>query len=278
MISYIQEQEEELLRLCSRPSLDQTDLARLLHLIKEDKVAINSQRHKTFETPLMCLCRYNMSESLLPTLKAMLEREDLDLTLKDLTSHNALTVLFRYNQHHTVIDCARLLISRGIDCTNQDKLQRTALHLVCKFFKGKGMLPCVQLLVEQDIAVTIIDNKGRTALYHLCKNYKEDNFIEVARLLIDCFMDGKELTDCKAILHQRKFHSDAFVQLIRSLGCNGLEEEVDDDDLSTEEDEDSSVSESDASDAQEEEKNVSGILFFLLKTIYSVKLKLQLYF
>ena len=60
-------------------------------------------------------------------------------------------------------------------------------------------------------------------------------------------------------MHQRKFHSDAFVQLIRSLGCNGLEEEEYDDDLSTEEDEDSF--EGDASDVQEEEKNVSGIIF-----------------
>ena len=152
-----------------------------------------------------------------------------------------------------------MLISRGIDCTNQDKLQRTALHLVCEFFKGKGMLPCVQLLVDQGIDVTIVDNKGRTALYHLCKNYKEDDFIEVARLLIDRCMDGKELTDCKAILRRRKFNSDVFFQLIRSLGCNGLEEEEDNDDSSTEEDEDSF--EGDASDVQEEEKNVSGIIF-----------------
>ena len=221
-----------MLKLCSRPSLDQTDLTHLLNLIKEEKVSINCCVSGTFETAFMLLFRYNMSESLLPTLKTMLEREDLDLTLKDFTSHNALTVLFRYNQHHTVIDCARLLISRGIDCTNQDKLQRTALHLVCEFFKGKGMLPCVQLLVDQGIDVTIVDNKGRTALYHLCKNYKEDDFIEVARLLIDRCMDGKELTDCKAILRQRKFNSDAFAKLICPLGCSRLEE--DDDDSSTE--------------------------------------------
>jgi ankyrin repeat protein len=137
-----------LLELCGKSNLEGVEADRLRQLAMDPTVGINCCNRITHDTPIMSLCRSNKSDSLLPSLKALLQREDLNLTLRNHNAHSPLTIICRFNQHHSVIDCVRLLLSRGFDLTVKDCYGRNALQLLCEFYKGENFIDIAKLLIS----------------------------------------------------------------------------------------------------------------------------------
>ena len=204
------------MELCERESLKPHNLARLRVLVKDFNVSLNCCTPSTCDTPLMLLCRYNQSESLLPSIKALLEQKRIDLALRNSKGHNALTLICRYNQHHSLMDCIRLLVHYNIEVTVTDDYHRNALILLCEFYKGNDLFKCVQFLLNCGTDVTVKERYGRRALHFLCQSYKKDDFIRIARLLAHQ-MDANDLKNCQDILQQRNFFYNEFSQHIRPL-------------------------------------------------------------
>ena len=72
------------------------------------------------KTPILNLCRFNESTSLYPALKALLERKDIDLALRDNMGRNSLFLLTRYYPLDDLIDCIQLLIESGVEANTKD--------------------------------------------------------------------------------------------------------------------------------------------------------------
>ena len=133
----------------------------------------------------MLICA-TQNDRLIPLVKALLQREDVDLTLRNRHGHNVLTLLCRESQNAKLVECVRLLVNRGIDVAAKDRYNRSALHLLCQYYKGEDL-------------------------------------IDIARLLIRADMAHKDLKNCVKELRSRKLRHDLLDDLIHSICRNEAE-------------------------------------------------------
>ena len=106
--------------LCSLSKLSETEMSRFRQLVTDKTVDIYFKGDTSF-SPLELLIRCNQSDSLLPCLKLLLEREDATC------DKNALMLLLRHNSSGVVIECAKLLIERGVKVQHTDAVGRNAV-------------------------------------------------------------------------------------------------------------------------------------------------------
>ena len=121
--------EEDLVALCKKEILTEDDLSYFQELVTNKNVDINYKRK--LSPPLLLLCQWNRSESLYPALQMLLERDDL---LIDATSTNcgydALMFLCKLYPYENLLECATLLIDRGISTRATEKGGKKALNIL----------------------------------------------------------------------------------------------------------------------------------------------------
>ena len=163
--------------LCSLSKLSETEMSRFRQLVTDKTVDIYFKGDTSF-SPLELLIRCNQSDSLLPCLKLLLEREDATC------DKNALMLLLRRNSSGVVIECAKLLIERGVKVQHTDAVGRNALLLASEFYRGGKMLELLEFLLQHGADV-LQENKHReNALFLLHRHYRRGNLIDLIRLLI----------------------------------------------------------------------------------------------
>jgi len=145
------------LKLCGQEGLSETEMGRLLQLMAEKDVNINCCAKFTCNTPLMLICS-SKSDHLIVLVKALLQREDVDLSLKNRLGHTALTLLIRQSQNASLIDCVRLLVNHGMDVAEKDIYNRCALHLLCQYYKGEDLINIARLLIHKDMDPKDLEN------------------------------------------------------------------------------------------------------------------------
>jgi len=176
---------------CSRKSLDQAALEHLQTLVDDKDVDINCKSPKTFNSPLLLLCRYNQSQSLYPAIKILLKRKDIHLQHKNIFGHNALSLVSRYyRRQEDMIDIVRLLVVKyRISVTDaKDPSKRNSLILLCQFYSGENLQELVELLLDNgsDASYTSPHGDGlRNPLILACTYYKKSNLIDLVKLLLD---------------------------------------------------------------------------------------------
>jgi len=179
---FLQQDEKDLLELCGQEGLNEEDMARLTRLLLNNDVSVNCCRKLTCDTPLMLLCS-SKTNSLVSLLKMLLQRQDLDLSLRNRLGQNSLSLLCRNSQNVNMLHCVRLLVDRGTDVTSKDCYGRCCLNLLCRFYKGRDI-------------------------------------IEITRLLIHPDMEAEDLQTCVDILRGRKLRHDLLEDLIRAMDRN----------------------------------------------------------
>ena len=183
--------------LCARFSLDDAAMSQFLQLASDNTVDVNF-RNATGLPPLSLLLRNNQSESLVPCVKSLLQRPEINLETMGTFGHNALTILCRYNATESLIDCAKLLIQRGVNVRKTDGFKRNALLLVCEFYLGEKMMELMQFLLQNGTYVLQVNQQAENSLHLLCRYYKRGNLMDLIRLLIsrgvkvDCHNSRKQ--------------------------------------------------------------------------------------
>ena len=102
------------------------------------------------KTPILNLCRFNESTSLYPALKALLERKDIDLALRDNMGRNSLFLLTRYYPLDDLIDCIQLLIESGVEANTKDNNSKLACEILARHYNGPNFMDIFRLLVNND--------------------------------------------------------------------------------------------------------------------------------
>jgi hypothetical protein len=105
--------------LCSQKKLNRRQFDRLIELIQDRDVDITYTIK--YKTPLLLLCQWNRSEHLYSILQILLKRDDLDINATSLGGFNALMFLSRFYPGADLLDCAQLLIDRGINAELKDR-------------------------------------------------------------------------------------------------------------------------------------------------------------
>jgi len=100
-------------------------------------------------TPIVLLCRRNASDSLLPALRILTDRKDIDLNSKNIEQYSALMHLCRYCSHKNLLDCVKLLIDRGIRVEDREKGGRNSLFFLCQYHTGEDLVSVAQILINK---------------------------------------------------------------------------------------------------------------------------------
>ena len=101
-------------------------------------------------TPILLLCRRNnASDSLLPALKMLTDRQDIDLNSKNIEQYSALMHLCRYCFHKSLYDCVKLLIDRGIRVEDRENGGRNSLFFLCQYHTGEDLVPIAQIMINK---------------------------------------------------------------------------------------------------------------------------------
>ena len=124
---------------------------------------INCRKSSSY-TPILLLCWRNKSPSLLPCLKLILERDDVDKKATHYGS-STLTLLCRhYPLANQLFDCIRLLQKNGgIDVNFKNKEGKTGLFLLSQnLSKDKTLIDIARLLLNEksdfQMALETVDN------------------------------------------------------------------------------------------------------------------------
>lgn len=134
--------------MCRKASLKKTELNRLIQLIKNTSVNINYKETKLSNSPIVLLCQYNRSESLYPALQALVKREDLSINSTSSRGYNALVFLCRFYPREDLIDCAQLLINRGINVEKKIFDGTNSLQFLCQNYRQRNLIDTALLLIN----------------------------------------------------------------------------------------------------------------------------------
>lgn len=141
-----------MLNLCSQKSLNAEEATRLRILASDKNVNMKCTDLNGYP-PLLVLCKNNQSNSLYPSLKALLKRKDIDLIhCNEIHQRvSALTLLCRFYPLRDLIDCVRLLIRRGLSVDLKEKDERNSLYLLCQFYPNDDLIDIARLLVYNTV-------------------------------------------------------------------------------------------------------------------------------
>lgn len=186
--------------------------------------------------PLSLLLRNNQSDSLLPCLQSLLQRNDVNLENMFTFGHNSLTLVCRYNPTESLFDCVKMLIQQGVNVRSSDSSKRNALLLVCEFYSGEKMLELIKLLLKNGTDVFHENKQGDNALSLICRFYKRGNLIELIRLLIlrgvkvDCINSRKQTA-----LHSlcQYYSGSDLLPILKLLVRKGIDATVEDENKET---------------------------------------------
>jgi len=167
------------LNLCSRKRLNVEEATRLRILALDKNCNIKCTDLNGYP-PLLVLCKNNQSDSLYPSLKALLKRKDIDLV-------------------HTN-DCGHRV---------------SALTLLCRFYPLRDLIDCVRLLIRRGLSVDLKEKDGRNSLYLLCQFYPNDDLIDIGRLLIHNAVEFQSALKFEYVLRFRKLFKES--EILKSL-------------------------------------------------------------
>ena len=164
--------------------------------------------------------------------KALLQRDEINVSIQDGEKTNALHLLARFNGAWT-FEAITQLIHKGIDTKVTDIFGYNVLHYFCQGLRLHSqdlMLSTVLrfLLKNCGCKINAQTNDGETALTLFCRNAQEEDLFEgVHFLVVECKADvnvknlqGENALDC---LSQNVFVCGEFIQGARLLIENGLD-------------------------------------------------------
>ena len=122
---------------------------RLIQLIEDKTININYTNRNSPCTPLVLLCQFNRSSKLYSALKAFVKRKDLFINSTSVEGFTPLMFLCRFYPREDLIDCAQLLINRGIDVEAREKHGKNSLKVLCKKYRGKDLVNIALLLINR---------------------------------------------------------------------------------------------------------------------------------
>ena len=141
--------ERELIALCTQKKLSQENIDRLRILALDESKDINTRLPYTVNTLLMSLCRNVKGDNLFEALKALLQREGINVTLTNRFHQDALMLLVLNYHHPNLILCVRLLIKHGASVLTKDKKNKNALLHLCEKHGKSYVIDVARLLIQQ---------------------------------------------------------------------------------------------------------------------------------
>ena len=156
--------------------------------LAQDKDMNVNCRDEINRTPLMLLCSKNISKNFTFLASTLLERDDINLKLKDREGSNTLHLLLASNRNFVDKSLIEKLISHPsssiLNDRNKDdsilndrnKDGMNALHLLCaSSYKDKNVIELIQLLIDKGSNIDAQDKEGLNALHHiLCSSRNYD--------------------------------------------------------------------------------------------------------
>ena len=199
----------ELFRLCSMSKLDKFLFARFCVLAADPEVDINSTQINTGFSFLMQLCISNRDMSFRQCFKALLQRDEIDVSIQDGEQTNALHLLARFNGEWT-FEVITQLIQKGINTKITDLFGYNVLHYYCQglnlYSQGPMLGSVLRFLLNCcSNEVNAQTNDGETALSLFCQHAKEEDLIEGIRFLA---------VECKADVNLKNLQGDNVLHLL----------------------------------------------------------------
>ena len=165
----------EFFKLCHLKSLNKFQIDRLLQLAVDPEVDVTKKFEATTNTPLLMLCCYNNSESLLPVLKQLLNFQEVSaqLNLTNKYGLNAISFLCLYSSNKATIDCVRLLVNLGIDVNAKVKSSKdtSAIELLCDRYEGGNLVDIARLMLYNKCD---LDDASRAVDFLKNRNLRRD--------------------------------------------------------------------------------------------------------
>lgn len=174
----------------------------------EDQIGFVSIVDANGNSPLLLLCRYNQSISLLGCIREMLAKNHyikrkangdatvatgIGVNCQKRKGFNALHLVCMRYDGSKLLDIIELLVERDIDVNRTERsLDRNALQLLFQYNrKGRDLAKIAKLFLTMTmINLKHKDTNGWTALHYLCRYYThQDNLVDLVQLLIDKGVD-----------------------------------------------------------------------------------------
>ena len=224
------------------------NLKRLNELVQDPQVDINYRSEEDCSrTPLMVLCCSVKSQGdgrLLKCVEILLQRKDINSTLKDKEGSDTLTLLCRHYQGNDLNEVMRLLIRHDIRDSEEKHEYRlkdwsNALLNLCQFHEGNSLKEAIRLIIDCEARVLEAkNNDGESVLSLLFSRRSEQNhridLVKTVRFVmkrglqwnrskwINEIVNGKNKKDQRNALHVLcSVHNQKVVELVRLLRIPG---------------------------------------------------------
>lgn len=214
--------EPELLDLCNKVQLDETELTRFEDLIRQ----VSNINYSDLEgrSALLLLSLKNRKENqLLHCLKILFElrRKDVNATVKDVNGDNALILISRDYRNGDLDKVIQLLLSEKVDIDARDKNGDNILFILCRNDVGVNLKSVVQVLIDNRINLSLNDVRGDNILFILISQcYEREDLIDIFHLLIatkDCYQAKNKRINMELRNSAKGFNA---VQLLRDSSCH----------------------------------------------------------
>ena len=223
--------------MCGQQSLDKEQRARFSQLALDKALDVNCTKRNNNQTPLLLLCRSNKSDSLIPCITALIQREATDVNAKDSAGMSVLSSLCFHSSGKLILEGVRLLLgNKGIDLTSVNNNGWTALHaLIFNYNRDiPNFLEVVRELLDAGVPLNAVAVNGWNILLALCFHHRgHREFIDVVRLLIDrgvnLLWKDKQGLNAMTIICSNKYASENdLIEIVRLLVKYGIDVGVQD--------------------------------------------------
>ena len=175
-----------MLELCALHLLPD-HMKRLRQLALEKEVDLNCI-NSISQSPLLLLCKFNISDNLNVCLEILLERNSIDVNNQDRDCWNALLAACYFYENQHLVKIVLLLLQRGININALNAHGCNPLHnLICvNSWNSPNLIEVVTALLDGGINVDEKMKNGSNALFGwIAQNHRHPDFFSIAHLLIE---------------------------------------------------------------------------------------------
>lgn len=145
------------MKLCTYESLNESGIVRFRELAMDSEVDVNCINNSNGFTPLLLICSSNRSDSLFDCINILLERNAININVKDQGGWGALSFVCLFNgSNRKLPDIIRLLLDYGIEISTTTSqgwsaLSQAELNLSYYHCSQPNLITIVHQLLERGI-------------------------------------------------------------------------------------------------------------------------------
>ena len=163
------------MKLCTYESLNEAGIVRFRDLTLDAEVDVNCINNSNGFTPLLLVCSSNRSDSLFDCVNSLLERNEININIKDQGGWGVLSFVCLFNgSNRKLPDIIRLLLDYGIEistATSQgwSALSQAVLNLSYYHCNHPDLITIVHQLLERGIHTLDTSNSDKCNRIHILR-------------------------------------------------------------------------------------------------------------